>query len=84
MLSKQRKMGNCILTFDKDMNEEVLTIFEKTLDEEGFIVEKDNPKQMVLSEEGQEVNIKEFGGIKNGSEIFIKNDLISLMRLSKE
>ena len=77
-------MGSCLLTFDESMKKEVLSIFNKTLDGEGFIVEKDNPAQRVLSEDGQEVNIKEFGGIKKGSEIFIKNDLISLMRLSKE
>ena len=76
-------MGNCILTFDEAVREEILSIFRKTLDDEGFIIEEDNPVQRVLSEDGQEVNIKEFGGIKKGSEIFIKNDLISLMRLSK-
>lgn len=77
-------MTKSTLTFDESMNEEVLAIFGKIIDGEGFIVEKDNLKQRVLSEDGQEVNIKEFGGIKKGSEIFIKNDLISLMRLSKE
>ena len=77
-------MENCSLTFDKSMITELLAIFGKAVDNEGFIIEKDNPKQRVLSEDGQEVNIKEFGGIKKGSEIFIKNDLISLMILSKE
>jgi len=75
---------NPILTFDESINDEILDIFDKSQDSEGFIVEKDNPKQRVLSEDGQEVNIKEFGGIRKGSEIFIKKDLISLMRLSKE
>jgi hypothetical protein len=77
-------MENCVLTFDESMKKEILSIFGKTVDNDGLIVEKDNPSQKVLSEDGQEVNIKEFGGIKKGSEIFIKNDLISLMRLSKE
>lgn len=72
-----------VLTFDDSIKEEILDIFEKSIDAEGFIVEKDNPNQRVLSEDGQEVNIKEFGGIKKGF-VFIKKDLISLMRLSKE
>jgi len=78
------KNEGCLLTFDDSVREDVLDIFGKITDEEGFIVEKDNPNQRVLSEDGQEVNINEFGGLKKGSEIFIKKDLISLMRLSKE
>ena len=79
-------MGNekPILTFDESIKEDILDIFDKSIDGEGFIVEKSDSNQRVLSEDGQEVNIKEFGGIKKGSEVFIKKDLISLMRLSKE
>ena len=73
-----------VLTFDESFKEDILDLFGKSVDTEGFIIEKDNPNQRVLSEDGQEVKLKEFGGIKKGSEVFIKNDLISLMRLSKE
>jgi len=76
--------GECIVTFDDSVCMEVLDVFGKSVDSEGFIVEKENMAQKVLSEDGQEVNIKEFAGIKKGSEVFIKNDLVSLMRLSKE
>lgn len=78
------KSEESLLTFDDSVKEEILDIFGKTTDSEGFIVEKENQNQRVLSEDGQEVNINEFGGLKKGSEIFIKKDLISLMRLSKE
>ena len=77
-------MDKCVLTFDDSIREVILDVFDKSIDSEYFIVEKDNPNQRVLSEDGQEVNINEFGGLKKGSEIFIKKDLISLMRLSKE
>ena len=77
-------MVKSILTFDDSVKEEILDFFDKTINDENFIVEKNNTEQKVLSEDGQEVNINEFGGIKKGSEIFIKKDLISLMRLSKE
>lgn len=73
-----------VLTFDESFKEDILELFDKSIDSEGFIIEKSNPKQRVLSEDGQEVKVEEFGGIKKGSEVFIKNDLVSLMRLSKE
>ena len=78
------KNEKSILTFDESIKEEVLNAFDKSIDDDGFIVEKRDTDQRVLSEDGQEVNIKEFGGMKKGSEVFIKKDLISLMRLSKE
>ena len=77
-------METNVLTFDDSVKEEILDFFDKTIDSEGFIVEKDNTNQKILSEDGQEVKIEEFGGIKKGSEDFIKKDLISLMRLSKK
>ncbi|MBS3141654.1 hypothetical protein J4405_05945 [Candidatus Woesearchaeota archaeon] len=72
-----------ILTFSSSLKKEVLGFFEKEVNQEGIIVERANPSQHVLSVDGQEVKIEEFGGIKKGSEVFIKNDLISLLRLSK-
>ena len=72
------------LTFDSGLRREVLGFFGKDVNEEGIIVEKTNPNQHVLSTDGQEVREVEFGGIRKGSEVFIKNDLVSLMRLSKK
>ena len=71
------------LTFDESAKREILGFFNKDVNDDDLIVEKDNPQQKVLSIEGDEVSLKEFGGIKKGSELFIKNDLLSLMRLSK-
>ena len=72
------------LTFDSSLRNEVLEFFDKKVNEENIIVERSNPQQHVLSSDGQEVKIEEFGGIKKGSEVFIKNDIISLMRISKK
>lgn len=77
-------MESVSLTFDKSLKKEILGFFNKEVNKEGIIVETSNPSQEVLSTDGQEVKIEEFGGIKKGSEVFIKNDLISLMRLSKK
>lgn len=72
------------MTFDSSVREEILNLFDKDLDKDNFIIEKNNPFQKVITNDGQEIHLDEFGGIKRGSEIFIKSDLISIMRLSKE
>ena len=71
------------ITFDKKVKKELLTLFDKKVDDDGNIVENSNPKQKVLAVDGSEVNIEEFGGIKKGSEVFIKSDLVSLMKFAK-
>lgn len=69
------------ITFDKSARKYILNVFNKSVDDEGFIVEKDNPEQRVLAQDGQQVEYENFAGIRKGSEIFIKSDLISLMHL---
>ncbi|GBE18328.1 hypothetical protein BMS3Abin16_00925 [archaeon BMS3Abin16] len=71
-----------VITFEASAKEDILSFFDKSVDDEGLIVEKDNPSQRVITLEGEEISLKEFAGIKRGSEIFIKSDLISLMNLS--
>ena len=71
------------ITFDKKAKKEVLELLDKTVDEDGMIVEKDNPKQRVLTFDGEEISLQELGGVQKGSEVFIRNNLVSLIRLSK-
>ena len=71
------------LTFDKSVKKEVLEVFDKTVNEEGIIIEKDSKQPVLSSEDGQEIHIDEFGGIAKGSEIFIKNDIVSLMKFAR-
>lgn len=71
------------ILFDKSAKEEVLELLDKAIDTEKYIVEKDNPKQRVLTVDGEEISLEEFGGIQKGSEVFIKNNLVSLIRLAK-
>lgn len=76
-----RRASMTTITFDNQLKEFILSIFHKQVNSEGFVVEKENPKQHVLAPDGQEVRLEQFAGIKRGSEIFIKSDLISLMNL---
>jgi len=71
------------ILFDKSAKKEVLELLNKTIDDEEFIVEKSNTTQRVLTFDGEEVSLNEFGGIQKGSEVFIKNNLVSLIRLIK-
>jgi hypothetical protein len=67
------------ITFDKNVAKEILDAFDKTVNSKNVIVEKSNPKQEVLTIDGDNVEYDKFAGIKKGSEIFIKSDLGSLL-----
>ena len=71
------------IVFSKEAKLEVLNLLNKNIDKDSLIVEKDNPSQKVLTFEGEEIHFDQFGGVQKGSEVFIKNNLVSLIRLSK-
>lgn len=71
------------ITFDESAKKDVLDFFDKSVNNENFIVEKNNKSQLVYTFEKDNITLDEFGGLQKGSEVFIKKDLISLMRLSK-
>ena len=72
------------IIFEKSVKKDILNFLDKSVGENNIIVEKDNPEQKVLTFDNQELTLEEFGGIQKGSEVFIKNDVVSLMRLSKK
>jgi len=71
------------ITFDDESKRVILEFFDKTVDEVGFIIEKSNPKQRVLSPEGEEIHLVEWAGIAKGSQVFVKSDIVSLIKFSK-
>ena len=68
-----------LITFEESAKETILSFFDKTVDNEGFIVEKDT-YQRVITPDGQEIRLEEFAGIGKGG-VFIKSDLPSLIDL---
>ena len=70
-----------VITFEKDAKLEILKAFNKTIDDNGYIVESANPAQKVLTIDGEELKLEDFAGIRKGSEIFIKSDLMSIINL---
>ncbi len=73
------KFQEGVITFDVSARQEVLSWFGKTLDEEEYIVEADDPTQRVVTTDGEQIKISEFAGIAKGSERYIKSDLPSLI-----
>jgi hypothetical protein len=73
-----------IITFDKNSKKEILDMFGKTTDSEGYLVDKDNTEKRV-TDCGRPIHIDEFAGVMkglHGNPIFIKGDLPSLIELS--
>ncbi len=60
----------------------ILEAFGKSINKDGLIIET-STQQPVLTPEGDEIEAKHFAGIKKGSEIFIKDDLFSIMNLAE-
>lgn len=69
------------ITFDNSARDFVLDAFGKAVDRSDYIVEKNKPEQRVLTQNGQEIKKEKFAGVRKGSEVFVKSDLVSLIEL---
>lgn len=76
-------MQENIITFDESSKQSLLRIMNKSVDSQGFIVEKENPSERVLTKDGEEIKLEEFAGVRKGSEVFIKNDINSILELAE-
>jgi len=76
-------MEENIITFDKYSKEALMKIMNKGVDSQGFIVEGSNPSERVLTKDGEEIKLEEFAGVRKGSEVFIKNDINSILELAE-
>lgn len=66
------------ITFDKTLSTTILKAFNKKVDQ-GYILDQ-TTNSRVLSQDGDEIKLSDFAGILPGSEIFIKSDIISLIK----
>lgn len=74
---KGRKMILDTITFEESAKETILSFFDKTIDNEGFIIEKDTGQRIIMPD-GKEIRLEDFAGIGKGG-ILIKSDLPSLI-----
>lgn len=75
-------MINKIISFDTELKNEVLDIFNKAVDSKGYIVEKKDPTQRTLTKEGDEIQVKNFAGLTKGSLVFVEKNIVSLSKLA--
>lgn len=68
-----------IITFDESAKELILSFFDKVVDNDGFIVEKNDRTKRILASDGKDIKISEFAGMKDG--IFSRNDISSILSL---
>lgn len=69
---------NFQISFHKTLRPQVLKAFQKKVDNESYITDGISGER-VLTHEGEEIQVKDFGGILKGSLVFVKSDLISLV-----
>ena len=67
------------ITFDEKCRDFVLDAFGKCVNKDGFIAEKKDPSQKVLTNRGEEVRSGEFVGVRKGSIVMVKSDIVSLV-----
>ncbi len=66
-----------ILTFDRASIPFVLRAFKKKVDADGYVVEEDG--QEVVTPRGEGILKGEFAGIRRGSDIFVRDDMASIL-----
>jgi len=70
------------VNFDKAAKKAILNSFGKAIDDEGYIVEKNDPKHRILASDGDFLTLDDFTGISKGSLVFYKSDINSLIELA--
>lgn len=68
------------IIFEKSLSPEMLDIFGKKTDNYGYIINSKTGKKVLSSSDNGEVHISEFAGIVPGSEIYLKSDIVSLIK----
>jgi hypothetical protein len=70
------------VTFDDSARDFVLDAFGKVASGD-FVSEKTKPDQKVLTPRGEEIPLREFAGVRKGSVIFLKSDVVSLVEAAQ-
>ena len=68
--------------FDDSTRGFILDVFGKCV-QDGFVVEKKTPEQKVLTPRGEDIPEEEFAGVRKGSVVFLKSDIVSLVEAAE-
>ncbi len=71
------------ITFNNDPKTKafVLGLFKNSIDDERYIL--DDKGNRIIDSDGQEMTIDQLGAIKNGSQIYVKRNIVSLVGFYK-
>ena len=69
-----------LITFDESTKEFVLKAFGKTVDADGYVSDNSN---RVLTPRGEDIPVAEFAGVRKGSVVLVKNDIVSLIEATE-
>lgn len=67
------------IVFSEDVKDFVFEVFNKVVDKDGYIVEKDTNNK-VITPEGDFIQNRDFAAVVPGSEVFVTNDMPSLLK----
>lgn len=67
------------IVFDEDSRDFILDAFGKCVNRDGYIADKKDQSQKVLTPRGEEIKASEFIGVRKGSTIFVKSDIVSIV-----
>ena len=81
-MKKSKHTKPTVVSFNQSMKKSIIASLGYDINTEGYLVERDNPTQKVLTLDGIEVTEKNFAGVKHGSVLVFNSDLPSLIKLS--
>ena len=71
------------ITFDDSARDFVLDAFGKTVSADGFVVEKKCTDNKVVTPRGEEIQESEFAGVREGSIVLLKSNIVSLIEAAE-
>ena len=71
------------ITFDDSARAFVLDAFGKKISNDGFVVEKNHANQKVVTPRREEIKADEFAGIRKGSIVLLKSNIVSLIEAAE-
>ena len=72
------------VVFDGSVKKQILGIFDKEVDSQGYIREKSTSEEHIVTQSGEEIKLERFAGIRKGSEVFLKSDLPTHIELADD
>ncbi len=72
-------MDDQLITYDPRLKLQVLGLFGKDVDEEGYVIQRNTHERVLAFNDESYVRLEDFAGLSKGSEIIIKSDIISLI-----